>query len=77
MGCVAIFACGPLGTRLALLPAYVAMTFLLHTPHVGVQLPGVHAPAAVHVLVRRGDHTPASDAMAQDRFRGGRSGLRF
>ena len=48
------------------------MPFRLNISNVGVALPGIHAPAAVHVVVCRGDHTPASDAMTKNslRYRG-------
>ena len=71
MGRVAVYACRLLGSGFVRHPAYVLVTILFDIPYVEVALPGVHALAAVHVLVRRGYHVPASDArcLRLSRFR--------
>ena len=69
VGPIAVQTRRPLGTRVVLFPADVAVPVGFHIPGIGIALPGIHAPAAVDVVMGRGDHTTASDAVTQDGLR--------
>ena len=59
----------PLGARIVLFPADIAVSVGFHIPGIGIALPGIHAPAAVDVVMGRGDYTTASDTVTQDSLR--------
>lgn len=69
VGSIAVQTRRSLGTRVVLFPADVAVPVWFHIPCIGIALPGIHAPAAVDVVMGRRDHTTASDAVTQDGLR--------